>query len=103
MNENMETRYELPRALRHDARTLVSDARALFDAMSEIADEKVTIARRRLGEALERGKESYSHLHDKVIEGAKVADQSVREHPYHTLALAIGIGALVGICLSRRD
>ena len=72
MNENMETRYELPRALRHDARTLVSDARALFDATSEIADEKVTIARRRLGEALEPERMEHEERHIWLREIARI-------------------------------
>lgn len=95
-------RYETPTALRHDARTLADDARALLEATAEVADEKVAEARRRLSEALERGHETYALLRDKARQGAKAADEAVRQHPYETIVAAFGIGALVGFLLSRR-
>jgi len=99
----MEHRYETPGALRHDARTLADDTRALLDATAEVADEKVRAARERLSHALERGKEVYGSLHDRALERAQAADDCIRDHPYQTMACAFGIGALVGILLTRRD
>jgi ElaB/YqjD/DUF883 family membrane-anchored ribosome-binding protein len=96
-------RYETPNALRHDAHTLVEDARALIEATAEIADEKVAEARKRLSDALETGEEAYEKLREKVIIGAKAADRTVHEHPYPTIAMAFGVGALMGFLFGRRD
>lgn len=100
---NTKTRYETPTAVRHDARTLAEDARALLEATAEVADEKVAEARKRLTEALERGQETFAVLREKAIRGVKVADEAVREHPYHGMGVAFGVGILLGLLLGRRN
>ena len=103
MNKNLlQTRYETPGALRHDAHTLAEDARELVNATSDVADEKITRARERLAAALERGKQSYVQLQDKAMEDVKLADKTVRTHPYETVLVAFGLGALFGGWLARR-
>lgn len=102
MKTNSKAHFETPAALSHDAGTLVEDARKLLDATSEIADEKISAARKRLADALETGKETYENLQEKVIKGAKIADRTVREHPYESVAVAFGVGALIGLLVSRR-
>jgi ElaB/YqjD/DUF883 family membrane-anchored ribosome-binding protein len=103
MNANEGSRYETPGALRHDAHTLADDARALLEATSEVADEKIAAARERLADALASGKQTYARLQQRVTEGAKVADQAVRTHPYQSIAVGFGIGILVGMLISRRE
>jgi ElaB/YqjD/DUF883 family membrane-anchored ribosome-binding protein len=100
--QNTTHHYETPDALRHDAHTLAEDARALLEATAEITDEKVAEARKRLTEALETGREAYENLRERVVLGAKTADRVVHEHPYPTMAVVFGVGALVGFLLSRR-
>ena len=100
---NTKNRFETPSAVRHDARTLADDARALLEATKEIADEKVVQCRERLTEALENGQERFAMLREKAIRGAKAADEAVHEHPYHGMGVAFGIGALVGFLLARRN
>lgn len=95
--------YETPDALRHDARTLAVDARALLDATSEIADEKVAEARKRLEAALAAGKDTYGRIKEQAIEKAKAADKCVHENPYQYIAIAFGVGALVGFLFPRRS
>jgi ElaB/YqjD/DUF883 family membrane-anchored ribosome-binding protein len=96
-------RYETPEAIRHDAHTLAEGARALWLATSEIADEKVTQARDRLAAALEKTERVSDDIRAKVVESAKAADRALHEHPYPTMGIIFGIGALVGFLLSRRD
>ena len=101
--QNTTSHFETPNALRHDARTLAEDARALLEATSEITDEKVAEARKRLADALETGKEAYENLRERVLLGAKAADRAVHEYPYPTMAVVFGVGALVGFLLCRRN
>jgi ElaB/YqjD/DUF883 family membrane-anchored ribosome-binding protein len=96
-------RYQTPTALRNDARTLAGDARALLEATAQITDEKIAAARQRLTEALESGKQTCNRLQEKVSQGAQAADEAVRSHPYQSIAIAFGVGALVGFLISRRD
>jgi ElaB/YqjD/DUF883 family membrane-anchored ribosome-binding protein len=85
----------------NDMGTLAEDARALVAATADVAGEKVSEARQRLAAALERGKEIYGGVRDKAVEGAKAADEAIREHPYQVIGIGFGIGALVGFLVAR--
>jgi ElaB/YqjD/DUF883 family membrane-anchored ribosome-binding protein len=89
-------------AISNDMSQLADDARALMAATADVAGEKVGEARKRLAAALESGKEIYGRVKEKAVEGAKVADVAVREHPYQAIAAGVGIGALLGYLIARR-
>ena len=86
----------------NDLGTLAEDARALMAATADVAGDKVKEARKRLAAALEKSKEVYARAREKAVEGAKIADQTVREHPYQAIAVAFGVGAIIGFLASRR-
>ncbi len=96
-------RYETPKALKHDAKAVADEARALLEATTEIADEKVTVARHRLKAALDNVRESYGELKDRALANARKTDVVIRRHPYESLAIACGIGAVIGLLLARRN
>jgi ElaB/YqjD/DUF883 family membrane-anchored ribosome-binding protein len=89
-------------AIENDLGTLAEDARALMAATADVAGEKVGEARKRLAAALESGKEMYGRVRGKAAEGAKAADQTVRDNPYQAIAIALGVGALIGFLAARR-
>ena len=89
-------------AITDDVSQLAEDARALLTATADVAGEKVGEAHKRLATALESGKEIYGRVRDRAVEGAKVADQTVRENPYQAIAIGVGVGALLGYLLARR-
>jgi ElaB/YqjD/DUF883 family membrane-anchored ribosome-binding protein len=86
----------------NDLGTLAEDARALMAATADVAGDKVNEARKRLAAALENGKQIYGNVRDKAVEGAKAADKTVRENPYQAIAIAVGVGALIGYLAARR-
>lgn len=96
----MNTHYETPDALRHDARALTEDARALIRATADSADEKVAEARKRLEKALAEGRELLHTAQDKARNGMQIADECVRTNPYPYLAAAFGVGAVVSLLLT---
>lgn len=89
-------------AISDDMGQLADDASALMAATADVAGEKVAEARKRLAVALERGKEIYGRVRQKTIEGAKVADEAMHQHPYEAIAIGVGVGALIGYLVSRR-
>ena len=90
------------RAISNDMDQLAEDASALVAATADVAGEKVAEARKRLAAALERGKEIYGRVRQRAVEGARVADEAMHEHPYQAIAIGVGVGALVGYLVSRR-
>ncbi len=89
-------------AIENDLGTLAEDARALMAATADVAGDKVGEARKRLAAALESGKQLYGRARDKAVEGAQAADQTVRENPYQAIAIALGVGAVIGYLAARR-
>jgi ElaB/YqjD/DUF883 family membrane-anchored ribosome-binding protein len=85
-----------------DLRVVVRDAEALLKATAGDLSERTKDARARLGEAMERAKESLAGWEDKAREGARAADQIVREHPYQSLGVAFGVGLLIGVLVNRK-
>ena len=89
-------------AIANDLGTLAEDARALMTATADVAGDKVGEARERLTAALDSAKEIAGRVRDKAVEGAKAADEAVREHPYQAIGVALGVGALIGYIVARR-
>ena len=82
--------------------TLAEDARALMTATAAAAGEQVGEARKRLAAALDSAKEIAGRFRDKAVEGAKAADQAVRDKPYQAIGIAFAVGAVVAYFVMRR-
>ena len=91
------------RADENDLGTLAEDARALMTATADVAGDKVVEARKRLAAALDSGKQIFGRVREKTVGSAKAADQVVRENPYQTLVIAVGVAVVIGYLLGRRD
>ncbi|MGH7939574.1 MAG: DUF883 family protein [Limisphaerales bacterium] len=89
--------------MEENASNLADDARELLAATAGMAETKVVEARKRLQVALERGKEAWGEFQDRAAAQARVADEVIRDHPYHSIGVAFGIGALLGILMARRS
>ena len=87
----------------NDFHSLAEDARALMAATADVAGDKVAEARQRLTAALDSGGKLLGRAKDKAIEGAKYTDKVVRENPYQAIAIAAGVGALIGYLVARRS
>ena len=73
------------------------------DAISEQSDEAIEALRSRFVAAQERFTDAYAGARKKVVAGAKYTDATIRANPYQSLAIAAGVGLLVGIFLCRRS
>ncbi len=88
--------------IQESAANLAEDAQALLAATANVAETKVIEARRRLSDALDRGKEAWGQMQDFSVAQAKAADEVIREYPYYAIGIAFGVGALVGLLFRRR-
>ncbi len=85
-----------------DLRLLSRDAEAMLQATTGQAGEKMTELRGRLASTLESARATYRRLEEKTVASAKVADQTIREHPYESIGVAFGVGLLIGVLVGRR-
>jgi ElaB/YqjD/DUF883 family membrane-anchored ribosome-binding protein len=86
-----------------DSEHLLEDAQDLLAATAHVAEEKVIEARKRLTAAIEKGKAALHNIQDRAVAGAKATDQVIRDHPYQSIGIALGVGALFGYLWSRRN
>lgn len=89
-----------------DLRALMKDAEALLQATAEDASEKAKEVRARITAALEQARATYAELQRRGIESARAAaqktDETIRAHPYESIAVAFGVGVLLGVLLRRK-
>jgi len=86
-----------------DFSPLIDDVQELLAATSHIAEDHVVEARKRLATALENGRGFLDDAREKAVSRAKATDRVIRDHPYEAIGIALGVGALVGLLLRRRD
>jgi ElaB/YqjD/DUF883 family membrane-anchored ribosome-binding protein len=91
MNETMEGQLK---SVTEDAENFV---RETGTGLSEKARE----ARARLAASLASAKAGLSRLNEKAVEGAKATDRVIRANPYQSIGVAVGIGNLIGVLVTR--
>lgn len=93
-----------PADLLNDLRTLVVDAEKMLESsVSEHTEEAVSALRARYEAASERMGEIYASAKRNVSAGAKYTDETIRANPYQSIAIAAGVGLLVGVLIGRRN
>lgn len=98
------TPAQTPEELLQDLRALVSEAEAMLgDSVKEHSAEAIEALRNRFEAAQERIANMYAGARKKVVAGAHYADQTIRENPYQSLAVAAGVGLIIGILLGRNS
>ena len=103
MKNNKESTAQSPQDLLAELRALVSDAEKMMgDSITEHSEDAVSALRSRFDAAQERMGELYEGARKKVVAGAKYTDETIRANPYQSLAIAAGVGLLVGVLLGRR-
>ncbi len=89
--------------LLQDLKAVVRDGEELLRAGAQDLSERGMAARERLAAALEIAKETRRKLEARAMAGAKATDRLVREHPYKSVGIALGIGLLIGVLINRRS
>lgn len=100
--KNRSSTADTPEDVVANLRKLLTEAESLVGDTTESAENKIDLLKARLSDAQERLGEFYASARKKVVAGAKQTDETIREYPYQSLAVALGIGVLVGALLRRR-
>ncbi|MEO6992758.1 MAG: hypothetical protein ABI273_03930 [Lacunisphaera sp.] len=88
--------------LLQDLRALISEAEGLAaSSIQEHSAEALEAMQARFEAAQEKMADIYAGTRRKITAGARYTDETIRAHPYQSLALGAGIGLLVGILLGR--
>lgn len=82
---------------------LVEFAQALIAATAHVPEEKVVEARQRLLTAIQCARKHWRKLQEQAAASAKATDQIIRGNPYQALGMALGVGAIIGYLLRRRE
>jgi ElaB/YqjD/DUF883 family membrane-anchored ribosome-binding protein len=103
MKNNNDT-VQTPKELLNDLQTLVTEAEAMIaGTVTEHSADAFDSLRSRFGAAQERFTDAYAGARKKVIAGAKYTDETIRANPYQSVAIAAGIGLLIGVLAGRRS
>lgn len=84
-----------------DLRALITDAEGLLKALAGDMSEQAKATRASLNQQLESARATFAQLQDRTVQQARVADQTIRTHPYQSLGVAVGLGIVVGLLVSR--
>lgn len=104
MKNRNATSAQTPKELLNDLHSLVADAEKMMsESVSEHTDDALSAMRTRFEAAQERLGELYEGARSKVAAGAKYTDETIRANPYQSIAIAAGVGLLVGVLLGRRN
>lgn len=95
-------KYETPEEIAEHISRLMTEAEAMLAGpTSAHLGDKLESMKSRLAQAQERVTELYGVARRKVVAGAKFTDETIRAHPYESLAVALGVGVLLGALIRR--
>jgi ElaB/YqjD/DUF883 family membrane-anchored ribosome-binding protein len=90
--------------LMNNVNQVMSETQSLLDSMKNATSEKTAQLRDQLQKNLEATRQKLSQLQSTAIERgtayARATDDYVRESPWTAVAVAAGVGVLVGLMLS---
>jgi ElaB/YqjD/DUF883 family membrane-anchored ribosome-binding protein len=89
-------------ALVSELRALVAEAETLLGQAAVPDASVISGLAARVASARDRLAACCASARDRVVEGARVTDTTIRAHPYESLAVALGIGVLLGALVARR-
>ena len=95
---------ETPEQLIEHISRLMAEAEAMIAGpVAEQAGGRLADIKDRLESARDRLTDAYGQARKKVIAGAKYTDDTIRSYPYQSLAVALGVGVLIGALIRRNN
>ena len=89
-----------------DMKIVIADAEVLLRATASQAGEKISAAREKVQDSLDRAKAGLENIEDVVIDtgkqAARATDEYVHDHPWRAVGIAAAAGLVIGLLISRR-
>jgi ElaB/YqjD/DUF883 family membrane-anchored ribosome-binding protein len=102
--KSKNTAAHTPKELVSEMQALLAEAQAMMaDSVTEHSADAINALRARFEDAQERFSEIYENTREKVVAGAHQADTTIRANPYQSIAIAAGVGLLIGVLLNRNN
>ena len=73
----------------------------LTGPVAQQASTKLADLKDRLTDARDKMGDMYTRARKSVVAGARYTDQTIRDYPYYSIGVAMGVGLLVGVLLGR--
>jgi ElaB/YqjD/DUF883 family membrane-anchored ribosome-binding protein len=106
LKENVMRRRAKSERLITDLRAVVDDAEALLKATSAQTGEKVQSVRTRAEQSLQQARKRLAHVEadaaERAHKAATTAKTYVQEKPWQAIAVAAGVGFVLGLFADRR-
>ncbi len=85
-----------------DLRALITEAeQAVSNGIANTSSHVIADLRERLEIGLEKLNGYYGGAKERVAAGARRTDETIRSHPYESLAVALAVGVLIGALIRR--
>lgn len=82
---------------------MINEAEGIIKNLGEgHVEEQWYNLRQKFQEGADRLRESYEDMEETVVASARTTDEKIRDHPYESLAVALGIGVVLGAILKSR-
>lgn len=94
---------ESKRSLGNDYHRLLKDTETLLESLKGELDDKTTKAKEKLEKSLDEFKDAAGEVEDKVMDKVRRTDELVRDYPYQSAGIALGLGLLLGAVLRHRS
>jgi ElaB/YqjD/DUF883 family membrane-anchored ribosome-binding protein len=86
-----------------DLQVLATDTKQIFaDNVQAPTSDAISALRERLESMQARMSDYYTMAKAKTLAGARATDDVIRTRPYHSLAIALAVGVLIGVSVSGR-
>jgi len=93
-----------PKELLAELQSLVGEAEKMIgSSVGEATEGALDSLRSRYEAMQEQLSVVYEGARKKIVAGAKYTDETIRENPYQSMAVAAGVGLVVGLLLGRRS
>jgi ElaB/YqjD/DUF883 family membrane-anchored ribosome-binding protein len=103
-HEDTEATAETPEQLIEHISRLMAEAEAMIAGpIAEQTGGKIEEMKARLEAARDKLGDMYGKARKNVVAGAKYTDETIRTYPYQSLAVALGVGVLIGALIGRRS
>lgn len=102
MKRSSTTKEASAEEIVENLRSLIEEAQTVISAGGEKSGEVLSDLREQIEEGIERLNIYYRDTKEKIVDGAKRTDATIRRHPYESLAVALGIGVVIGALVRGR-